>query len=101
MGSFLLDILEFVMLLFFVKAVARSLGNVFGSSRIHIRTSGTGPVSPPSAAAHRGEMVRDPVCGMYVSTELSHQLRRGTETLHFCSVECLEKHQKNAEHLAS
>ena len=46
-------------------------------------------------------MARDPVCGMFVSTELSHQLRRGTDTLHFCSRECLEKYQKDAEHVAS
>jgi YHS domain-containing protein len=46
-------------------------------------------------------MVRDPACGMFVSTELPHQLKRGKETLHFCSRECLEKFQKDAEHVAS
>jgi YHS domain-containing protein len=46
-------------------------------------------------------MARDPVCGMFVSTELSQQLKRGTGTLHFCSRECLEKYAKGAEHVAS
>jgi YHS domain-containing protein len=43
----------------------------------------------------RGETARDPVCGMFVSTELSHRLTRGKETLHFCSRECLERYEKN------
>ena len=101
MGSFLLDVLEFVILALFLKAMARSLGSLFRSSGVHMRTSGGGPPTPPSGAPHRGEMARDPVCGMFVSTELSQQLRRGLDTLHFCSRECLEKYQKGAEHVAS
>jgi YHS domain-containing protein len=101
MGSFLLDVLEFVILALFLKAMARNLGSLFGSPRIRIRTSGGSPPPPPDAAPHRGEMARDPVCGMFVSTELSQQLRRGKDTLHFCSRECLEKYQKDAEHVAS
>lgn len=42
-----------------------------------------------------GETARDPVCGMFVSTELSHKLPRGAQTLHFCSKECLERYQNN------
>ena len=101
MGSFLLDILEFVILALFLKAMARSLGSLFRSPRIHLRTSVGRPAAPPSAAPHRGEMARDPVCGMFVSTELSQQLRRGSDTLHFCSRQCLEKYQKDTEHVAS
>jgi YHS domain-containing protein len=100
MGSFLLDILEFIILALFVKAMTRSLGSLFGSSRIKIRTSAVRPADASSAAPHRGEMVRDPVCGMFVSTELSQRLGRGAQTLHFCSRECLEKYQKDAEHAA-
>lgn len=43
-----------------------------------------------------GEMVRDPVCGMFVSTELSHRLEWHGTLLHFCSEECLEQYQKRA-----
>ena len=101
MGSFLLDLLEFVILALFFRAMARSLGSVFKSPRIHIRTSGGAPPRPSASEAHRGEMARDPVCGMFVSTELSKQLQRGGVTVHFCSRECLEKFQKDAEHVAS
>jgi YHS domain-containing protein len=48
-----------------------------------------------SAPVIEGQTARDPVCGMFVSTELSHRLTRGNETLHFCSRECLERYQKN------
>jgi len=101
MGSFLLDFLEFVILALFLKAMTRSLGSLFGSSRIHVRTSGAGSPKAPAAMPHRGEMARDPVCGMFVSTELPHQLRRGKDSLHFCSRECLEKYQKDYAHAAS
>jgi len=101
MGSILLDILEFVFLVLFLRAVARSLGSLFRSPRIHIRTSGATPPRSSPAEPHRGEMARDPVCGMFVSTELSQRLQRGNETLHFCSRECLEKFQKDAAHVVS
>jgi len=44
---------------------------------------------------HR-ETARDPVCGMFVSTELSHRLESEGKVLHFCSPECLEKYQLEA-----
>jgi YHS domain-containing protein len=101
MGSFLVDLLEFVIFALFVRAMFRSVGSLFRSPRINIRTTARPTAPRPSASAHRGEMVRDPVCGMFVSTELSHQLRQGAETLHFCSRECLAKYQKDAQHVAS
>lgn len=75
--------------------VARIMQRLFRSATIH----STGPrASAPGASrpAIAGETARDPVCGMFVSTELSHRLTRGKETLHFCSRECLERYQSNA-----
>ncbi|MGH9453009.1 MAG: YHS domain-containing protein, partial [Terriglobia bacterium] len=43
-----------------------------------------------------GKTVRDPVCGMFVSTELSHRLNWHGEVLHFCSEECLQNYRKSA-----
>lgn len=42
----------------------------------------------------QGRTVRDPVCGMFVSTEVSHRLVRGGEVLHFCSKECMENYER-------
>jgi YHS domain-containing protein len=101
MGSFLLDILEFVALALFLRAMVRSLGSRFPFPVIRFRRSAGVRPSPASPGPHRGEMARDPVCGMFVSTELSQKLRRGGETLHFCSPSCLEKYEKDTEHVAS
>jgi YHS domain-containing protein len=102
MGSFLLDVVEFIILVLFLKSMARSIGSLFRSPGINVRSSGAAVRrSPPAAAHHQGEMSRDPVCGIFVSTELSQQLMQGAETVHFCSRECLEKYQKDAHHRAS
>ena len=101
MGSFLFELLDFIALVVFVLAAVRKLGSVFSSPNIRVRTAQAPAGAPPSAGPHRGEMARDPVCGMFVSTELSQQLRRGAETLHFCSRDCLEKFQKDAKHVSS
>jgi YHS domain-containing protein len=54
------------------------------------------------AAAHRGadqkvplagELKRDPVCGTYVSTATSIKKTQGGQVLHFCSIECRDKHK--------
>ena len=41
-----------------------------------------------------GRMARDPVCGMFVSTEVSCRLNQDGQTLHFCSQDCLNRYQK-------
>lgn len=45
----------------------------------------------------KGEMVKDPVCGSYVTIENSVQLRQGSQTLHFCSYECRDNYVKQLE----
>lgn len=42
----------------------------------------------------QGRTVRDPVCGTFVSTEVSHRLVQGKEVLHFCSKECMETYER-------
>jgi len=81
--------------------VARLIGGAIqqsGGPRVrswHWRAGQNAESSPrgPEQAV-RGETARDPVCGMFVSTEVSHTLKAGRETLHFCSPECRERYQK-------
>lgn len=79
----------------------RILGSVFqrvlGGSRVHSSAAGRA-AQPPPRPTHGGQTVRDPVCGMFVSTELSHRLTCDGRTLHFCSRECLEQYQKETAH---
>jgi YHS domain-containing protein len=91
----------FVELIFFI-VVAKMLGRAL-----------QGLLSPPpsrggdrfaearsSSQVRVGKTERDPVCGMFVSTELSLRLVRGSETLHFCSHECLERYQKETANVS-
>lgn len=100
MARLLLYLCEVVIVLLFVRLLGRALQQFFGTPRVHFWTS-TGASRQSSPEIHPGETVRDPVCGMFVSTELSHQLTQGTQTLHFCSQECLERYQKESAHAVS
>jgi YHS domain-containing protein len=75
--------------------LARIMQRLFGAPAVH--SPGPRPAAPgASRRTISGETARDPVCGMFVSTELSHRLTHGRETLHFCSRECLERYQADA-----
>ena len=100
MVRFLLYIFEGVVTFLFVRLLGGILQKFFGTSRVHIWTNRGAP-APSSREVGPRETARDPVCGMFVSTELSHRLTRGAETLHFCSPECLERYEKETAHVAS
>jgi YHS domain-containing protein len=102
MGSFLIDFIDFVVLVLFLIGMARKIGSLFRAPQGQAKPS-WGPRPTPSAnpATRVGEMGRDPVCGMFVSTELSQKLRVGGNTIHFCSRECMDKYQKGSAHAAS
>ncbi len=96
-----LYLFEFLVAFLFAKTMRRLLLQVFGKSPARYRNQARGPQPENSQSPRSGEMVRDPVCGMFVSTELSQRLQQGTQTLHFCSRECLERYQKEIAHAAS
>jgi len=93
-------LLEVAFIFLFVRLLGRALQLLFGTPRVHFWTS-TGAPRRSAPEVRPGETARDPVCGMFVSTELSHQLTQGNQTLHFCSRECLERYQKEIAHAAS
>ena len=76
--------------------VTRILQQVMGGGKT--RPGGPSVSRTPPRQMVRGETARDPVCGMFVSTEVSHRLERDGKTLHFCSPECLAKFQSEAHH---
>jgi YHS domain-containing protein len=92
--AYLFDLILIMVVGWMMRRIFQALsGHPQASPRRHHeapRTT-TGP-------ALRGETARDPVCGMFVSTELSHRLQRGGETLHFCSRECLKRFESEASH---
>jgi len=90
MGSLLSYLVELI----FVVVVGKLLGGALRSFFAPYPMRGEAHASPRAKQVRIGKTERDPVCGMFVSTELSHCLVRGAETLHFCSRECLERYQK-------
>ena len=40
-------------------------------------------------------LFRDPVCGTYIAEDISCFYQQGTETLHFCSRDCLEHYRRD------
>ncbi len=90
---------DFVIAFLFAKVLSKAIQALTGGGRVHIKTSPGETPSNPSV--HSGQTARDPVCGMFVSTEVSHQIRSGDEVLHFCSRECLERYQKDSAHVHS
>ena len=94
MGRLLSYFVELVFIIVVSKMLGRALQGLFGPSapRRENRPVGGEPRTPSEMRI--GKTERDPVCGMFVSTELSHRFVSGSETLHFCSRECLERYQK-------
>jgi YHS domain-containing protein len=90
MGSLLSYLAELFFLLVVGKLLGGALRKFFGPFPVQGEAR---PTERPNQV-RVGKTERDPVCGMFVSTELSHCLVRGSETLHFCSHECLERYQK-------
>jgi YHS domain-containing protein len=99
MVRFLLYIFEGVVTFLFVRLLGGALQRFSGAPRVRLWTSRGAPAR--SSEVEPGETARDPLCGMFVSTELSHRLTRGAQTLHFCSRECLERYEKETAHAVS
>lgn len=99
-------LLAYLFDLFVLVVMARLLGMIlnrlFGKPqafRWSPSAHGRGAPSEAAAETRQGETVRDPVCGMFVSTELSHQLKQDGQTLHFCSLECKDRYLKDPLHV--
>jgi YHS domain-containing protein len=96
MGRLLSYFVELVFFIVVAKMLGRALQGLFGPSLPRRGDRAVEGEARDSSRMRVGKTKRDPVCGMFVSTELSHRLVRGSETLHFCSRECLERYQKEA-----
>jgi len=83
-----LEVLLPILLFTLVRAAIRS---IFQSVK--------GAAAPPQPLARQapvvqsgGELKKDPVCGIYVSTAVSITRNIGGELVHFCSKECRDKY---------
>ena len=93
--AYLFDLIVFVII---GRLVTMIIQRLFGRPP-SARQGSRGATSRDSHPSHQGETARDPVCGMFVSTEVSVSLKEDGKILHFCARECLERYQKEALHV--
>jgi len=96
MASFLDVIFDLFLVAVVARVLAAAFRSLFGSAAIRFSHSASSPHTAERNETVQGETVRDPVCGMFVSTELAHRLNWRGQALYFCSEECLERFRKNA-----
>jgi YHS domain-containing protein len=83
--------LIFYALLFIL--LARALNRLWGGFKegLGVRASG-GPQVPQRGV----QMVRDPVCGMFVVPSSALRIGDGRSSVYFCSQECRDKYRQTA-----
>jgi YHS domain-containing protein len=52
---------------------------------------------PQETVVAKGEMVKDPICGAYVSPDSGLMVRHGGGTRYFCSQECRQEYMRRLE----
>jgi YHS domain-containing protein len=97
MVRLLLYLAELLFVMLAWRILRRALQSWFGASRTNASPSGGQNSTGAGAPSIHGKTARDPVCGMFVSTELSQRLEQDGKTLHFCSRECLERYEGSQE----
>ncbi len=94
MVRLLVYLVELIVLALALRRVVQALFHLPGEPRLRVWHWGGGVNQPRDRRTVQGETARDPICGMFVSTELSQRLTLGERTLHFCSPQCLERYKK-------
>jgi YHS domain-containing protein len=84
----ILYLLISILLITFLRAVIGLIAKAMGQALAPERRDAA-PKSPPKGFG--GELKRDPVCGMFVSTETSVKKTVRDEVYYFCSPACRDK----------
>src|SRR5579883_265613 len=85
------ELLLTIVVIFFLRAVMRTLFKGFGEM-MHPGANAHQQPSPPNQLPLTGELKKDPSCGTYISAATSIKEKVVGETLHFCSKECRDKY---------
>jgi YHS domain-containing protein len=85
--------LRAVLLFVLITLIARIFWRVVGGV-LEGLSGQPGPARPGSRAPARGvQMVRDPVCGIYVIPNSALALTHGSRQVYFCSADCRDKYR--------
>lgn len=85
--------MDLVFMIGVVYAVSRTIRGILGGAPGGVSRHRQGGQKTTQKVAE-GHTARDPVCGMFVSTEVSHRLVEDGQVLHFCSKKCMENYEK-------
>jgi len=77
--------------LFLLIFILWLLWRLFAKLLTAARPNGAGE----NAAAGPNNMVKDPICGMYMDSRLAIRMEKRKEILYFCSEECKNKYLGN------
>ena len=92
MGRILDLVFDIIIFVVVEQVLARAIGKLFGGGGgVRFSRPGFGPRPKEKKEPLRGEAVRDPVCGMFLSKGLARQFE--WQGQYFCSQECLEKYR--------
>ena len=80
-------VLELVFVLLAARAVWRLVGGIVQGM------TGTGQPRVVRTPEHAVQMVRDPVCGIFVLPDRAVTVAVGRERVHFCSTACRDKYR--------
>lgn len=83
-------LLQFVFIVLLFRFLWRLIALVWGG-----RAQSFPSAPPPREPIPQGEMVRDPVCGVYILRERAIEERRAGERSHFCSERCRAAYRPN------
>ena len=87
-SAFIREFLIPLLIFLFLRSILRSF---FVNFRRPLSRSNP-PATRPTVRAG-GELHRDPVCGVYVSSDTATAQKSGGETIFFCSPECRDKYR--------
>ena len=97
--KFLERAFRYIVWFVFAAAIAWLLKRIFASAARQ-QTVAANRCARVSPAPSPKLLHRDPVCGSYIAEEISYPWEQGSETLHFCSRECLE-HYRAGDRIAA
>lgn len=83
---------QFLAFLFLVRFLWRAVSRLLAGPEMKTVNDGSSHRREP---IYRGQMVRDPVCGVYIPQQNSLSERRDNKLYYFCSETCLETFQKS------
>ncbi len=85
--------MDLVFMIGMVYAISRTIRGILGGAPRSANGSRRNGENATRGAT-QGRAARDPVCGMFVSTEVSHRLVEDGHVVHFCSKNCKENYEK-------